>query len=193
MDKASWRAEMLRRRGSLPPARRRLAARRITQNVLSLAELQGASFVGLYADFRGEVPTARLALLLCSAGKELALPAADPKSKTLTFHRVAHWHQLHVGFYGIREPNHGCPAVSPRDLDLLIVPGLGFDRRGYRLGYGAGYYDRFLPGLAPGCRAVGLAFACQVAPLLPHEPMDRPVDLIVTEDEIIRPLKMGCQ
>lgn len=187
MDKADWRRELLRRRNSLTPAIRRQAARAITLALLTLPELRMARTIGLYADFRGEVPTVRLGLLLCLAGKTVALPVSDRRQKSLVFRRVDHWHQLCRGTYGIREPNPGCLLVPSRALDLIVVPGVGFDRRGYRLGYGAGYYDRLLEELAPGCTKVGLAFACQVAPALPRADFDRPVDLVLTEDESIRP------
>ncbi|RPH75696.1 5-formyltetrahydrofolate cyclo-ligase, partial [bacterium] len=164
LDKADWRRELLRRRNSLPTTIRRRAARVITLALLTLPELRTAKTIGLYADFRGEVPTVRLGLLLSLAGKTVALPVSDPRQKSLVFRRVDHWHQLCRGTYAIREPNRGCPLVAARALDLLVVPGVGFDRRGYRLGYGMGYYDRLLAELAPGCTTVGLAFACQVVP-----------------------------
>ena len=185
MDKADWRRDLLRRRNVLPPAIRRQATRAIILALLTLPELRMARTIGLYADFRGEVPTARLGLLLCLAGKTVALPVSDRRQKSLIFRRIDHWHQLCRGAYGIREPNPGCPLVPPRALDLVVVPGVGFDRRGYRLGYGMGYYDRLLAELAPGCATVGLAFACQVVPVLPREAFDRPVDLVLTEDESI--------
>lgn len=187
MDKADWRQELLRRRNSLPSAIRRQAVKAVTLALLTLPELRMARTIGLYADFRGEVPTARLGLLLWMAGKAVALPVSDRRQKSLVFRRVGHWHQLCRGTYGIREPNPGCPLVPTRSLDLLVVPGVGFDRGGYRLGYGMGYYDRLLAEIAPGCITVGLAFACQVVPALPREAFDRPVALVLTEDESIRP------
>ena len=187
MDKPAWRKELLCRRDSLPAWYRRRAERTIIRSVMSLPEMGMAETIGLYADFRGEAATARLALLCCLAGKSLALPVADQREKGLVFRRVISRHQLHRGAYGIREPGPGCPPVSPRSLDLLVVPGVGFDRRGGRLGYGAGYYDRFLPLLRDDCAKIGLAFACQVVPLLPRGGHDVNMDAVVTEDGIIRP------
>ncbi|MGE5528158.1 MAG: 5-formyltetrahydrofolate cyclo-ligase [Patescibacteria group bacterium] len=182
LDKPAWRRELLRRRGLVAPAQRRSAARAIARAVMSLPETGAARIVGLYADFRGEVPTARLGLMLALAGKIVALPAVEESGKTLVFRRIGHRRQLARGAYGIREPGRDCPAVTAGDLDLICVPGVGFDRGGYRLGYGGGYYDRFLPLLDPACLKVGLAFACQVVPLLPRGPLDQAMHVVVTEE-----------
>jgi 5-formyltetrahydrofolate cyclo-ligase len=103
----------------------------------------------------------------------------------LIFRRVSDRRQLRKGAYGLREPADLCPLCALEELDIVVTPGLGFDRRGYRLGYGEGYYDRCLAGLRPQCLTIGLAFACQVVPLLPSGPLDQPVDLILTEEETI--------
>lgn len=185
-DKRAWREELLRRRIALPPAFRRRAGREMALALLSLPETMSARIVGLYANFRGEVPTARLGLLLCRAGKSVAFPAVARAERRLVFRRVVHRRQLAAGTYGIREPLPDCPPVAPRALDLVVVPGVGFDRRGYRLGYGAGYYDRFLRTLRPDCFKVGLAYACQVVPILPAEAHDLRLDAVVTEEGVLR-------
>ena len=186
MDKPAWRKELLNRRTALPAVLRRRAGRTIAHTLLALPEITHARHIAIYADFRGKVPTARTGLLLYRAGKTLALPVVDPRSKRLIFRRIEHWHQLCPGPYGLRQPGPGCQAIAPADLDLVIVPAVGFDRGGYRLGYGGGYYDRFLPELGAACVTLGLAFACQVVPALPHGPLDQTVDIILTEDEVIR-------
>lgn len=169
----------------MPTAIRRRAARQIALSTLCLPEVRAARRVALYADFRHEVPTSRLGLLLGLAGKIVALPVMDQREKCLRFRQIDHRHQLAPGPYGIREPGPGCPPIAPDELDLILLPGVGFDRRGFRLGYGGGYYDRFLPYLAATTVTVGLAYSCQVVPILPHGAFDRPVDLVVTEDEVI--------
>ncbi|MGQ9780388.1 MAG: 5-formyltetrahydrofolate cyclo-ligase [Bacillota bacterium] len=186
MDKETWRRELLRRRTALSPAFRRRAGRLVARQVLSLPEVQAARVVGLYADFRGEVPTLRLAFLLCRVGKTLAFPAVIPQEKRLVFRRVRHRRDLVVGTYGIREPRPDAPPIPLRALDVVVVPGVGFDRRGYRLGYGAGYYDRVLDLLRPDCFKVGLAYACQVVPVLPVDAHDRRLDALVTEEGVWR-------
>ena len=87
--------------------------------------------------------------------------------------------------FGAMEPADG-RVLDPSEVDLVIVPGVAFDRSGNRLGFGAGYYDRFLPRTAEGTPAVAIAFALQVVPEVPTGAMDRRVDAIVTEAEVIR-------
>ena len=81
--------------------------------------------------------------------------------------------------FGIREPTG--PEVEPAAIDLVLVPGVAFDRSGRRLGYGAGYYDQFLTRVSPGTPLVGTCFAIQIADRVPSEPHDRHVDVVVTE------------
>ncbi len=88
--------------------------------------------------------------------------------------------------FGVDEPPADSPEVAPEDLDLVVVPALAFDERGYRIGYGGGYYDRFLPRLRPDCVTVGVTLDALVVPALPAEPHDVPVQIIVTETRTIR-------
>lgn len=185
LDKSSWRRELAARRSALTLQARRRAAIAITASALSLPAVRTARIIGLYADIRDEVPTARLALLLCSMGKKIALPNSDPATGLLSFRLVGRAGQLKRGNYGIPEPVPSAAPVEPSSIDAVFVPGVGFDRRGYRLGYGAGYYDRFLPLLRPDCVRIGIAFACQIVPELPHGPFDQQMDAIVTEDGVI--------
>ena len=83
------------------------------------------------------------------------------------------------GPYGIREPAATLPVVAPRDLDVMLVPGVAFDPRGNRLGYGGGYYDRVLA--ARPCLTIGIAWTFQVVDAVPMEPWDQPVDALLTE------------
>ena len=93
---------------------------------------------------------------------------------------------LHPGYKGIPEPSEDASRqVLENELGLIIAPGLAFDKRGYRIGYGKGFYDRFLFGLSQKVPAVGLAFDFQVVPTLPVSPGDFPLDLIITDERMI--------
>ena len=117
----------------------------------------------------------------------LCLPVVTARGTPLIFRA---WDgdptRLERGGFGTRHPEEGAPEVLP---EVLIVPLAGFDRRGNRLGYGGGYYDRTLEKLRRGgdVLAVALAWAVQELPDIPVEPVDQPMDLIVTDREIIRP------
>jgi 5-formyltetrahydrofolate cyclo-ligase len=122
-----------------------------------------------------------------SSGKEWCLPRCAP-NRTLTIHPVNTDQRdgLVTSRFGVREPRRESPQVAPDTIDLVIVPALAFDERGYRLGYGGGYYDRFLPRLHPDCVTVGLTLDALIVPILPTEPHDAPVQIVITESRVIR-------
>ena len=139
--------------------------------------------VMLYASaFPEEVPTRPLMAGVLAAGKELVLPRVRAEAGEMDLCRLTDPEaDLLPGRYGIMEPGPECPLQPARAVGLVIVPGLAFDRAGYRLGRGGGYYDRFLD--APDRTAVScsVAYGVQLVDAVPREPHDRPVDFLVTE------------
>lgn len=184
------RRETLRRqaratRDGLDEATRRVLSSRIAERVLEMPEFVRAERFLLYAAFRGEVETAGLRAALLARGKVVCLPLAVPETKGMRAVRVDGGVELAPGFQGIPEPRGG-RDFPPEDLDVVVVPGLLFDRQGNRLGYGGGYYDRFLADRAPRALRVGLGFACQVAEGgIPAEPHDARLDVLVTEEGVL--------
>ena len=101
----------------------------------------------------------------------------------MTFRQVVDMESMHERGQGFLDPGPDAPEAEA--LDVIVVPGLAFDPRGYRIGYGAGYYDRTLPRFRPPALAVGVAFDFQLAPDLPSTDNDVPVDLIVTDERVL--------
>ncbi len=91
------------------------------------------------------------------------------------------------GPFGLSQPVAESPLVEVELVDAVIIPGVAFDACGSRLGYGGGYYDRLLPRLGPDCMRIGFAFAEQILAEIPAEPHDAVVDLVVTQNGVIRP------
>ena len=91
------------------------------------------------------------------------------------------------GPFGLSQPVAESPLVEVELVDAVIIPGVAFDACGRRLGYGGGYYDRLLPSLGAGCTRIGFAFAEQILAEIPAEPHDAVVDLVVTQNGVIRP------
>ena len=121
-----------------------------------------------------------------AAGKAAVVPKVDLREKRMDARLLSDVeHDLAPGAFGIPEPAD-CEVVEPTAIDLVIVPARGFDRAGNRLGRGGGYYDRYMS--QPGFRATrcGIAFAAQILDTLPHDAHDLPVDLLLTEDGILR-------
>ena len=151
----------------------------------TLAAMDGwEGVVGLYAAIRSELNPAGLAAALHAEGRELALPATPVWGQPLVFRR---WHPgapLVRGRMNVPEPSPEAEVVT---IDVAVAPPVAFDRRCFRIGYGAGFYDRTLAHLrrTRPVRAIGIAFACQEVDRVPDEPHDIPLDAIATETELI--------
>ncbi len=145
--------------------------------------------VALYCALAGEVPTERIRHAYLAAGARLYYPRVTGKG-TLAFYPHREGDGWEKGPYGIPEPP-SLAGVEPRTKgwDIIVVPGLAFDRRGNRLGRGFGYYDRFLGGLPESVPRVGLAWASQRIPEVPVDAWDVPVHVLVTEEGVIRAVK----
>ncbi len=154
--------------------------------IAATEEFERAAAVALFASRSDEPSTAPLFDLALSAGKTALLPRCTDAG-TLTFFRVESWEDLRPGSYGVLEPG---PALRPATLgqtDLVLVPGVAFDRCGGRLGRGRGYYDRTFPvGDAGGAVLFGMAFAFQMVDWIPAGRLDRRVDAVVTEEGVLR-------
>lgn len=182
--KARLRAEALGRRAGLDAAAHAEASARAAANAPRLLEYVEGRVVSLFAPFRDEIDTAPLAALLWAHGARVALPVVVGRDVPLLFRLWDPGDRLEaVGAYRIPTPLPSAPEVEPDDL---IVPLAAFDRHGYRIGYGAGHYDRTLARLRAlkGVRAFGYAFACQEVSAVPHEAHDEPVDGMITETDV---------
>ena len=177
------RREATARRDALPAAERQQAAEAIAAHPFPVAVTPGAIVSG-FMPLKSEINPLPLLRKLAEAGAKLALPVVAGKGQPLTMRAWAFGTPLASGVWGIREPMPDAPAVDP---DILIVPLLAFDRRGYRLGYGAGYYDMTLTALRAKkpIVAVGIAYAAQEVDTVPITPRDARLDLVLTEREAI--------
>ena len=181
--KRALRREVLARRDALAPEDRSERSRRIADRILALPEVSRAGTVMAFWSFGSEVETAPLIRRLVEAGSDVVLPRIDG-GDVLPVSYAPGDPVAPTGF-GAMEPSAG-RAVEPERVDAVIVPGVAFDRRGARVGYGGGYYDRFLARTRPGVPAIAIAFGLQVVEGVPEGRGDRRLDAIVTEEEVIR-------
>jgi 5-formyltetrahydrofolate cyclo-ligase len=173
---------MQARRRSLPEAVRRRAGEAVTRSLLAAPELARARRVAVYAALPDELPTDTLLRALLEMGRVVLLPRTTGGNR-LVFATVRDLGTLRRGRFGILEPPAGAPRAELGREDLVLVPGVAFDRRGGRLGRGSGCYDRSLPD-APFLS--GLAFDFQLVETVPRAPHDRTMDAVVTESEFVR-------
>jgi 5-formyltetrahydrofolate cyclo-ligase len=181
--KAALRRQAIVRRDALPADMRAAAAQAIATRPFPVAIPPGAIVSG-FMPLKSEINPIPLLRNLAEAGARLALPAVAGKGKPLIMRAFAFGETLASGVWGIREPKPDAPQVDP---DILIVPLLAFDRRGHRIGYGAGYYDMTITALRAlkAIVAVGIAFAAQEIADVPNTPRDARLDLVLTEKEVI--------
>ena len=186
-EKKLLRASLAARRDALSPEQRAEASTRICARLSGLASFRYAGTVLLYMPFRSEVDISPLIDAALASGKAVGLPRCEKKGR-MSFYRIACREDLSPGAYGILEPPVGAPLMGEellRSDTLAVIPGLAFDACGYRLGYGGGYYDRFLS--AFGGVPVGVCFADLIENELPRGPYDRKVQLVITERKVILP------
>ena len=179
--KAALRRSARDARRALDDEDRRIASATIVARLLALRELARAGTVALYAATDEEPDLDGLVGALAARGVRTLWPRVVGSDLELA---EASAERLLPGFHGIAEPVG--PAVDPRLVDAVVVPGLAFDPHGARLGRGGGHYDRLLATVDGSALRVGVAFACQVVPSVPRGPHDLPVDVVVTERSVHR-------
>jgi 5-formyltetrahydrofolate cyclo-ligase len=182
-QKAGLRAAALARRDGMAADDRTAAAQAIAARPLPVDVAPGTVVAGFSA-IRSEISPVPLMRRFAASGAQLALPTIVGRGHPLRFGAWSFGEELARGQWGIREPRPDAPAVDP---DVLIVPLAAFDRRGYRIGYGAGYYDLTLNALRAmkPITAIGLAFAMQEIDAVPAQSYDAALDLVLTEREVI--------
>lgn len=173
---------MLARRGQVTPEQRVAAATAVSGRIAALPQVAKARTILGFASFGAELPTDPVMRWVLASGRRLLAPYVD--GPELRAAEVRSLEDLAPGYRGIREPVERTP-VDPTEATVVFVPGVAFDEAGHRLGYGGGFYDSFLAGIAPGVPRIGLCFDLQVIDEVPAGPEDEPVDLIVTERRVI--------
>ena len=161
----------------MAPEARRAEDEALFDRFLALPRLAGARTVFVFFGTGTEPDTSRLIPRLLALGKTVGLPRMLP-GRAMEVRRYEPDRPLVPHPWGIPEPDVGCSLLSPADIDLALVPALCYDRRGFRLGMGGGYYDRWLPGFHGA--TVGLCRTELLQAQLPAEPYDRPVELVIT-------------
>ena len=178
--KASIRKSVLKKMKDLEPEIKRVADQSLIQRLRSLPAYQEASIMATYLSFPHEVDTSFLIDAAQADGKQVVIPKAYPKGR-MEF--VAYDPQkLKQTAFGLLEPEEGSQAIDQSDIDLIHVPGVAFQKDGYRLGYGGGYYDRYLADFDGA--TVSTIYACQEVDFLPA-PHDIPVQEVLVDESTI--------
>ncbi|MFZ3114243.1 MAG: 5-formyltetrahydrofolate cyclo-ligase [Syntrophales bacterium] len=179
-EKKKIRREILALRNALPQAELAAMSKSICQRFMNLPMLEDCRAVMIFLSFGSEVNTDGIIDELWRRGKKVYVPLCKPETREMVIFPITSFADVEPGYFGIREPRQDLqPPVSKSLLDMVVVPAVAFDLRGFRVGYGGGYYDRFLVGMD--VPKLGLAFSCQLIPEAPVGDYDLPVQSVITE------------
>jgi len=189
MDSKKLRKDILLRRDALSAQELQSHGLKIMDRIVKMTQFQSAETIFIYVDFRSEVTTRPLIDHMLECGKKVVVPVTLVKEKDLLAVSITDPNtELAPGYCSIPEPIVSIrqkQLVSPDIIDIVFLPGSVFDERGGRIGYGGGYYDRFVSVKAPQALRVGLAHELQMVKEAPLQPHDERMDYIVTEERLL--------
>ena len=189
-SKNKMRYDYLKIRDRVEPAARFSYSNSILSKVKQLDSYEDSRVVMFYLSYGSEVITDLMIKEVLADGKEVAVPVIQsPGDGIMTAVKISKLEDCYERVYGIRQPEFSeSDVVAKEDIDLIFVPGIVFDLSGYRIGYGKGYYDRWLEGTDI-LKRVGLAFEVQLVEKIPNGQYDLPVSKILTEKRVIEIVK----
>jgi 5-formyltetrahydrofolate cyclo-ligase len=189
-EKDDIRRECIARRKEITPAEKHRRDSKICTLAQSLVSFRYAEVILMYAPTAKEIDVMPLISAALARGKEVAFPKCAVENRTMEYHFVTGEGDLSVQSHNIREPDGSLPLYNPkkdRRSAVCLVPALVYDRAGYRLGYGKGYYDRYLSDFE-GCK-IGVVYSDFILPSVPRGRFDLNVDILLTEKGIKTPIR----
>ena len=180
--KQDLRARSKERRRNMQNDEKQLLDKAVADNVRRLKEYRPAKTILIYMSTPIEVDTIGIIKNAWEDGKRVAVPRCIPDTRDMEFHYIDNLDCLSVGTFSVLEPDPSLPVVTDFSGCLMIVPGMHFDMKGYRIGYGKGYYDRYMVRFT-GISA-GICYSGELKPFLYHGRYDRHVDIVVTDKRI---------
>lgn len=183
-EKNALRKVYSSRRASIGDSEHREFSERIAEHFLNSEEYKRAEAVLLYLSINREVRTRALVDRILKDGKRLALPVCFDEGR-MTFRYINDKKQLTRGFFSAPEPDESCEEYQGEVATVCVIPAIAFDKNGYRLGYGKGYYDRYLSRFD--VVRVGFCFSELFVDSLPHGRFDAACDMVITEKGVFRP------
>ena len=182
MNKKDLRRKMLIKRSKLPLDKRNILSKTISGLLYETEYYKKAETIMAFINFGSEINTRYMVEDSINLGKSIVIPITIPETKELKISRLLDYSELEIGFYNILTPKKEfLRFLDPSTIDLILVPGLIFAEDGYRIGYGGGYYDRFLSKIDPSVPKIGIGFDLQIQDKVPTDKYDIPVDFMLTE------------
>lgn len=184
--KKQIRKEILLMREAMDSKEVDLKSQLVFERLIATGIYKKSNNIFTYLNFRNEVKTNKIINHIMQNNKNIYIPLCNTSIKEIIICKMDNWEDVETGTFGILEPKPGTIKISNRKhIDLVIVPGIVFDIKGNRIGYGAGYYDKFFSSLKKEILKIGICYSFQIVKSLPASPHDIPMDYIITEKEII--------
>jgi len=184
-DKKEFRKYIIEKRDELDKVVKSQRNAKIITKLTDSKYYRCAQTIFVFVSFGSEVDTHGFIEQSLKDGKTVGVPKIITKEQGIEVLKITGLGDLKPGYYGILEPVEGCQPIASDDIDLIIMPGVAFDRSGGRIGYGAGYYDRYLAAMTKSVRKIALGYSFQVLDYVPTEDFDIRIDGIITDEEVI--------
>ncbi len=185
-DKDEMRSVFREKRAAIDGGIKASRDAKICRAAISLASYRYAEYILMYAPTGEEIDVMPIALDALSKGKKVAFPRCYPDTHTMDYHVVSSLDELEEGYFGLREPPSSLPLFDPGQNGgsaVCYVPGLVYDVKGYRLGYGKGFYDRYLSAFRG--NAVGIIYSDFILPEVPRGRFDVSIKILLTEKGVV--------
>ncbi|WP_313756118.1 5-formyltetrahydrofolate cyclo-ligase [Tissierella sp.] len=190
MDKKFLRKKILQKRAELSTENIVNYSNIIENKLYEMDYYKNSKTIMSFISFGNEIITHEIIKNSIGNGKSVVVPITIPETKELKASKILDFSELEIGYYNILTPKKDfIRFIDFNTIDLVLVPGVVFARDGYRVGYGGGYYDRFLSKFKEKVNTIGLAFDLQIVDEVPKDSFDLPVDFIITEKETINCLE----
>lgn len=182
MNKKELRKHIISRRDEISVEDRKYKDKLIFNKTIELKEFINAKSIFIFVSFGSEVDTHEIIKHALTLGKKISIPLVNKESKTMEAREISSLEDMKEGYYGILEPSENALVMNPGEIDLIIMPGVAFDLKGGRIGYGAGFYDKFLVKVPSATPKIALAYDMQRVEEVPMDTYDVKIDGVITED-----------
>jgi len=185
-SKKEIRKEILQKRDSINERDRKLMDEEIFNRLVNSDEYKKAKSIFAFVSFKSEVNTHKFIEYALSQGKTIGVPKIRKKEEGMEVFKIHSLSDLESGYFGVMEPIESCEKINKDNIDFILMPGAVFDEKGGRIGYGRGFYDKFLSDVKDSVPKIAIAYELQIIDSVPMEEYDIKIDGIITEKRVIK-------
>ncbi|WP_291579027.1 5-formyltetrahydrofolate cyclo-ligase [Clostridium sp. UBA6640] len=185
-SKKEIRKEILQKRDLICEEDKKLIDEEVFNRLISSDEYKKANTIFAFVSFKSEVDTYKFIEHALSQGKTVGVPKVIKEEKYMDVFKINFLSDLESGYFGVMEPSESCEKINKDNIDFILMPGAVFDEKGGRIGYGGGFYDKFLSDVKDSVPKIAIAYELQIIDSVPMEEYDIKIDGIITEKRTIK-------